>query len=179
MILFLGLFVCSFIAQARAFSPSPNVALSFRHHPRPACAAPTPTNTATASACSSRLRVVLSALDDSADNSGEQREQNRLLSLLGFIQNREERRVPCGFDAMEKEQELVAQVIAQVEQDATHNLVSIQNGKIEAKDLFGDWNLLYTSSRTMILNQSLSGLGRSSSDKAGFASLVQKLSGNK
>lgn len=110
---------------------------------------------------------------------GEELQQDRLLSLLDFIQNREKGRLPCGLDANEKEQELVASVIAEVEQDSGNNLVTMNNGIIEAKDLFGDWQLLYTSSRTMIINKSLSGLGRSTSDLAQFVSLVQKLGGNK
>jgi hypothetical protein len=107
------------------------------------------------------------------------RQEDRLLSLLGFIQNREEGRTPCGLDANEKEQELVASVIAEVEQDKEHNLVAQQNGKITFDNLKGDWKLLFTSSRTMIINKSLSGLGRSESEYSKLVSLVQKLGGNK
>ena len=161
-ILILGLACCcrsGIITSVGAFSPAPGYSPPKRSLPQ-----------------SSRL--ILSALDDSAD-SEQLREQDRLLSLLGFIQNRDEGRLACGLDATEKEQELVASVIAEVEQDAANNLVTIQNGKIEYKDLFGDWKLMYTSSRTMIINKSLSGLGRSSSDKAQFMSLVLKLGGSK
>lgn len=87
--------------------------------------------------------------------------------------------MPCGLDANEKEQDLVASVIAEVEQDQDHNLVVQQNGKITFDNLKGDWKLLYTSSRAMTINKSLSGLGRSSSEYSQLVSLVQKLGGNK
>lgn len=183
MKLVLGLCVCSVISQTRAFSPTTLPITSSRppsistNHPR--------TNTATEAYFRNsyhhgkRSPCVLSALNDEVDSEEPQRQQDRLLSLLGFIQNRDVGRLPCGLDAMEKEQELVAKVIEEVEQDVTHNLIAIQNGKIEPNDLFGDWTLLYTSSRTMIINKSLSGLGRSESDKAKLVSLVQKLEGSK
>jgi len=122
--------------------------------------------------------TTLRALDDSAD-SANLKEEDRLLSLLGFIQNREPDRQVCGLDATEKEQELVAQVVAEVEKDSKHNLATQQNGIVEFKQLTGDWKLCFTNSRTMIINKSLSGLGRSESEAARFVSLVQKLSGSK
>lgn len=82
-------------------------------------------------------------------------------------------------DTKENEQELVASVIAEVEQDRENNMVALKNGKINFDDLKGDWKLLFTTSRTMIINKSLSGLGRSSSEYSQFVSLVQKLGGNK
>ncbi|CAB9529122.1 expressed unknown protein [Seminavis robusta] len=123
--------------------------------------------------------IILPALADD-DDAAQQRQQDRLLSLLTFIQNREGvPRAPCGLDAKEKEQALVASVIAQVEQDDSLNKVILQNGKITFQDLSGNWELLYTSSRTMIINKSLSGLGRSSSEYSQFVRLVQKLGGSK
>ena len=117
--------------------------------------------------------------DKGSETLSEQRQEDRLLSLLNFIQSREQGRIPCGLDATEKEQALVASVISQVEQDEKLNKVALQNGKIEFKDVAGDWELLYTSSRAMIINKSLSGLGRSSSEYSRFVRLVQKLGGNK
>lgn len=122
--------------------------------------------------------IVCKALDDSA-NSEQQKEQDRLLSLLGFIQNREPDRQACGLDANEREQALVAQVVGEVEADNDQNLVTTQNGKITFDQLKGEWQLLFTNSRTMIINKSLSGLGRSESDKARFVSLTLKLGGSK
>jgi hypothetical protein len=96
--------------------------------------------------------------DDPTISSQQQRQEDRLLSLLSFIQNREKGRLSCGLDAKENEQELVATVIGQVEQDVSLNKVILQSGKITFQDLVGDWKLLYTSSRAMIINKSLSGL---------------------
>jgi hypothetical protein len=57
---------------------------------------------------------------------------------------------------------------------------AVNNGKINAAMVIGEWELLYTSSgTTMITNKSLSGLGRSTSDMAQFSGLVQKLAGTK
>jgi hypothetical protein len=136
---------------------------------------------------SGRRRLVCLGAQKDSDNdndngtvrSQQQRQEDRLLSLLEFIQNREEGRLFCGLDATEKEQVLVASVIGQVEQDANLNKVVLQNGKIAFQELVGDWKLLYTSSRAMIINKSLSGLGRSASEYSQFISLVQKLGGNK
>lgn len=126
-------------------------------------------------------RLILSTIKDSdTADAGQKRQQDRLLSLLEYIENRvAEGRLPCGLDATDNEQDLVASVIAEVEQDQVNNLSTLQSGKITAKDLFGDWQLLYTSSQTMIINKSLSGLGRSASESAQFTSLVQKLGGSR
>ena len=108
-------------------------------------------------------------------------QQDRLRSLLNYVHTYENdpNKLPCGLDCSEKERELVAAVIKEVEEDSDNNLVTIQRGTIEADDLFGDWSLLYTSSPAMLINKSLSGLGRSESNIANFKSLVQKLGGNK
>ena len=117
-------------------------------------------------------------MDDSED-AKQQKEEDRLLSLLEFIQCREPGREACGLDSNEKEQVLVSQVVGEVEADAEQNLVTKQNGKITFEQLKGDWQLMFTNSRTVIINKSLSGLGRSESEKAKFLSLVQKLGGSK
>jgi hypothetical protein len=126
-----------------------------------------------------RVFLLAQENDGTTISSQQQRQEDRLLSLLSFIQNREKGRLSCGLDAKENEQELVATVIGQVEQDVSLNKVILQNGKITFQDLVGDWKLLYTSSRAMIINKSLSGLGRSASEYSQFVSLVQKLGGTK
>jgi hypothetical protein len=70
-------------------------------------------------------------------------------------------------------------MVSALEGDPNNLVASRRNGKIESKELLGDWNLLYTSSRTMIINKSLSGLGRSVSSLANFAGLRQTLTGSK
>ena len=122
--------------------------------------------------------TALRAMDDSED-AKQQKEEDRLLSLLEFIQCREPGREACGLDSNEKEQVLVSQVVGEVEADTEQNLVTKQNGKITFEQLKGDWQLMFTNSRTVIINKSLSGLGRSESEKAKFLSLVQKLGGSK
>jgi len=101
-----------------------------------------------------------------------------LLSYLSTI-NDDEIRLPCGLDCTDKERDKISQRIAALEQEPSNLVKSRNQGKIEAKDLLGEWELLYTSSRTMVINKSLSGLGRSSSDLAKFAGLRQKFTGSK
>jgi len=118
----------------------------------------------------------------SEEEEEEAPQQDRLLSLLKYlekVQKEDDRNLSFGLDANDKERALVASVISEVEQDTAQNLVATKNGKITFNDVCGDWKLLYTSSRTMIINKSLSGLGRSESELARAMSLVQKLGGNK
>jgi hypothetical protein len=117
--------------------------------------------------------------DDNDNDNDNEWQQDRLRSLLSYIDNNDPMKVSCGLDASDKERQVVASVIQQVEDDAAHNWATIPKGKITFADLAGEWKLLYTSSRTMCINKSLSGLGRSSSDMAQFSSLVQKLGGTK
>jgi 3-deoxy-D-manno-octulosonic-acid transferase len=94
------------------------------------------------------------------------------------INSRNGDRLPCGLECTEKERQQVSTMVT--------NLVSKSNSddnnkasNVKIGDILGEWNLLYTSSRTMMINKSLSGLGRSESDKAKVASIRQKLSGTK
>jgi len=104
--------------------------------------------------------------------------KENLLSFLSELTDNPDR-LPCGLECTEKEHSQIAQLIAATEADEVNNLVLSRRGKIEAKDVLGEWKLLYTSSRTMAINKSLSGLGRSSSELAIFAGLRQKLTGSK
>lgn len=108
-----------------------------------------------------------------------QSNEERLYSLLSYLDTYNGDRLPCGLDCTEKEQKVVAAVLADLEKDDASNLLPSKKGKIVFDDLYGDWDLLYTSSRTMLINKSLSGLGRSSSTMANFSGLIQKFGGNK
>jgi hypothetical protein len=101
---------------------------------------------------------------------------NELLSFLSDIQNDKDR-LPCGLDCTDKERAVITRIVSGLEGEL--NLVKSKNGKIEVADLIGDWDLLYTNSHAMIINKSLSGLGRSSSSMANFGSLTQKFTGSK
>jgi hypothetical protein len=68
--------------------------------------------------------------------------------------------------------ELVADYLA-----INENCVVSSGGQMKAKDVLGEWDLIYTSSRSFSINKSLSGLGRSQSESAKFGGLRQKLSG--
>jgi hypothetical protein len=98
-----------------------------------------------------------------------------LLSTMNSIPDR----LSCGLDCTDKERQAVASLVSELEQEEHTNLVLKNRGKVEAQSLLGEWELLYTSSRTMTINKSLSGLGRSASSMANFASLTQRLTGSK
>ena len=110
--------------------------------------------------------------------------KEELLSLLSSLETTTTttaamERLPCGLECTDSERDQISQIVSILEKEPSNLVVSRPNGRIEAKDLLGDWKLLYTSSRTMIINKSLSGLGRSSSSLATFAGLRQRLTGSK
>lgn len=100
-----------------------------------------------------------------------------LLKYLAEIHSLDDARLPCGFDCSDNERQIVQEMLTALE--STENLVIQGNGKVDESKVMGEWNLLYTSSRTMTINKSLSGLGRSSSDMAKFESLRMRLAGTK
>jgi hypothetical protein len=104
--------------------------------------------------------------------------QDELLSFLSDIHSVPDAdKLPCGMDCTDKEREIIANLVKDLEADP-NNLVLKQNGKIGINDLIGDWDLLYTNSKGIILNKSLSGLG-SSNSKNTFSSVRQRLTGSK
>jgi hypothetical protein len=120
--------------------------------------------------------------DDDGDSAGveatgsENVLKHELLSFLSDIHS-DKNRLPCGLDFTDKERAVITRIVSGLEGEL--NLVKSKNGKIDVSDLIGEWDLLYTNSHAMIINKSLSGLGRSSSSMANFGSLTQKFTGSK
>ena len=111
--------------------------------------------------------------------SSSSKSQEDLLSDITLLNEQLPRRLPCGLECTDKERARVAQRI-EVLLESPENVVAQKRGQVDDKDLVGhDWNLLYTSSRTMQINKSLSGLGRSESEMANVAEIRMKLSGSK
>ena len=105
--------------------------------------------------------------------------QDELLSFLSGIHSvSDDEKLPCGMDCTDKEREVIAKLVSDLEAEP-NNLVLKQNGKIGTKDLIGNWDLLYTNSKGIIMNKSLSGLGSSDSKKNTFSSVRQRLTGSK
>lgn len=104
--------------------------------------------------------------------------QEELLTLLSAMNSDTVNRLPCGFDCTDKERALIQKLVNELELEPT-NWVQLNKGKIDAKKVIGEWEMLYTSSRTMTINKSLSGLGRSASTLAPFVRLVQRFTGSK
>lgn len=97
---------------------------------------------------------------------------------MSVINNDPDNRLPCGLDCTDTERERVQALISKLELEP-RNLVRLKNGKIDVVQVLGEWEMLYTSSRSMRINKSLSGLGRSASTMAQFVSLRQRLRGSK
>ncbi len=132
---------------------------------------------------------------DNPKTDSEMRNVNQdLVSYLEEVQQQEcdsegvqiGKRRPWGLDCTDKERNNISELINLVTEDENSNILagrSNNNGlPMSAKDLvkylLGTWDLKYTSSRTMIINKSLSGLGRSTSEMARNLGLQMKLSGN-
>jgi hypothetical protein len=102
--------------------------------------------------------------------------ETQLLDYLDTLYSKNNDRLPCGLDCTEKERLQVSNMVNHLLEESSS---SNKANNVKAADIVGEWNLLYTSSRTMMINKSLSGLGRSESDMAKVASIRQKLSGTK
>jgi hypothetical protein len=102
--------------------------------------------------------------------------KENLLQVLSDLDSKHE--LPCGLGCTDKERVIVSNMIDDLCADPSNILVQ-KNGKIDVKDVLGEWDLLYTSSRTMVINKSLSGMGRSSSDSAHMATLRKTFTGSK
>lgn len=110
--------------------------------------------------------------------------QDKLLQVLDHFGKNEET-LPCGLECTDEEKELVKDIISDLimledsrEPSESRNLVRVGSGKVQVPDILGTWDLMYTSSRIMTSNKSLSGLGYTSSDMSQFDSLSQKITGN-
>jgi len=88
-------------------------------------------------------------------------------------------KLACGFDCTDKERKDIHHLIELLETNGPSDLVSSRGGKIDESQLMGEWDLRYTSSHAMLINKSLSGLGRSTSDQARFEGLRKRLGGTK
>jgi len=102
----------------------------------------------------------------------------KILSYLDEMYKKSE--VACGFEWTDKEREVIHHLIGVLEANGPSNLVlSSKHKKIDELQLMGEWDLRYTSSHAMVINKSLSGLGRSTSSKAQFEKLRKRLGGTK
>jgi hypothetical protein len=115
--------------------------------------------------------------EDDAPSDFQSSREEELLSFLSAI-NSDTSRLPCGLLCTDSERELIQALVSELELEPT-NLVLLKNGKIDVAQVLGEWDMLYTSSRVMRINKSLSGLGRSTSEMAQFVRLRHRLSGSK
>jgi hypothetical protein len=114
------------------------------------------------------------------DATASSREEDlmSILSNMNINRNYETYPLPCGLTCSDKERDVIYSIISELELEPT-NAVKLKNGKITEKELMGEWDLLYTSSKTMVINKGLSGLGRSSSEYSEFVRLRKKFTGSK
>lgn len=102
--------------------------------------------------------------------------------LLNFVQliedeDQDDESLACGLDSSEKDRKQVLNIVTALE-DQPSNLIRQKKGNIEATDLTGTWELIYSSSSAMRFNKGLSGLG-GSFPNGRFAGLKQKLTTTK
>jgi hypothetical protein len=120
--------------------------------------------------------------DDSANMDEAEFEilsvKETLLEYFKNLRSSDGARLPCGFDCGNREREAIQQAIDAIQQEPA-NIILRNGGRLKSTEVMGNWSLLYTTSRTMSINKSLSGLGRSTSDKAIFQGIEMRLTGNK
>lgn len=118
-----------------------------------------------------------SCLYDSDDGNDEETScKEKLVSYLSTY-NSEPNRLPCGIEGTDSDQKIALELVKECLSSPDNRLFKT-NGKIKSKDILGEWEMLYTTSRTFSINKSLSGLGRSESESAKFTSLRQTFSGS-
>jgi hypothetical protein len=95
------------------------------------------------------------------------------------------KRRPWGLDCSDKERKVISELIEGLLAETSNSNVLGTNKNappMSAKELtkyvLGTWDLKYTSSRSMIINKSLSGLGRSTSELARNLGLQMTLTGS-
>lgn len=89
------------------------------------------------------------------------------------------KRRPWGLDSSDGERAMIFEKIeALCDRTNDNNILSVGRSDKELTNYFlGTWDLKYTSSRTMLINKSLSGLGRSTSDLVKNRGLQMSLRG--
>jgi len=107
--------------------------------------------------------------------------KEKLLSILAEVHTNDDisQTLACVFDCTDEEREVIHHLIGLMETHGPSDLVLSKRGKIDELSLMGEWDLRYTSSHAMLINRSLSGLGRSTSTKAQFQGLRKRLGGTK
>jgi hypothetical protein len=121
----------------------------------------------------------VNAAADASEASSAVYLKDKLVSVLTYFHN-DPKTLRCGLECTDEERDLVTDIIAELlalDEDPD-NLTNTKNGRLAAADVVGTWDLLYTSSRIMVSNKSLSGLGHTASSMAQFSSLTQKVTGS-
>jgi len=117
------------------------------------------------------------AADDASEEVSKEEELMALLTGMNGQQQENDAsgQLPCGMDCKDETREIVSDLIEQLASSASNRAATLQ-----AKDLLGSWDLLYTSSKAMILNENLSGLTASGPDQEiRFSGVRQTLTGSK
>ena len=83
--------------------------------------------------------------------------------------------LPCGLECSDSDRAKAAALIAHLIDDDQQNMVHANNGRLDIKDVLGDWVLLYTNSRTFSIVKSLNELEHISLKGSKFGGLTMKL----
>lgn len=115
--------------------------------------------------------------DEVATTVSSNRIKKDLLNFIDLIENDDEEALRCCLDSTEEDQKQVLNIVTALEAQPT-NLIKQKSGNIDAKDLTGTWELIYSSSSAMKFNKGLSGIG-GSFPNGRFGGLKQKLTATK
>ena len=119
------------------------------------------------------------SIDNTDLIAGSSEIKAHLLSYLTEV-HAENDKLPCGLDCTDKERTIILDLITSLATIASpSNLVTSTRGKMKQTQAMGEWDLLYTCSHAMLINRSLSGLGRSTSSQGQFQGLRKRLGGSK
>ena len=132
--------------------------------------------------------------------------KTKLMSKLNkmTMNAKNNKQLTCGFDCDDEQRKEIKDLIVDLssiipvssssnnhDMDDIPNLVTNNNNtnknnkntnkkkKLTTMQAMGEWKLLYTCSHAMLINRSLSGLGRSTSAKAQFLGLRKKMAGSR
>jgi len=134
--------------------------------------------------------------DDDLDLDDPIAESNRIKAdLVSYLEEmtataKLNKQLTCGLDCTDAQREVIYDLITSLATiispvnlvTSTYTSTSTSTNKkkkMSETNAMGDWDLLYTCSHAMLINRSLSGLGRSTSAKAQFQGLRKRLSGSK
>jgi hypothetical protein len=119
------------------------------------------------------IDALFEEFDEDEENEEERKRRKQyLVSLLSAINSNKDR-LPCGLETTATENEEIVKAVIALENDPVNRIITSRE-MVTAEELAGTWELLYTSSSSMVFNQGLTGVGKNL-PRTEFSRLLQKL----